>query len=635
MVSNSAYRKKIIGFDTETLNGIVYLISASDKKYLWIDNIEQINETDIKNILDFLLQYDKDKYIGYFYNLDYDIKAIIKSLLFILEKNKQMDNLKLFLKTNILLWEKYRIDYIPNKLFSLRFNGIEKERFYYENNKKITFMRTEYEKSFIACDIAQYFNMKLSEASKTYLNLNKLEIDIGNITIDNIHIMKNKIIEYCLRDSLLCSMLSKYWHNLLFSFTNMKIDKLISPAYISKRYLNRYLINTKTEKNYMVSDILRHEEPILKTYYGGRFETTKKGFNKKLYNYDINSAYPKIISEFKQLNGHSFTDNKIRFDRENCYDIILCSIKKFNEYLNPLAFNKYDSEKQRLIFYPSNEKSIDKWITQNDYNLLLLYGFEPKIKKVLHFQHNNKLLFPFITEWYDKRQQLKKEGNNIQSVIKIMLNSIYGITLENIKKTVEIDYKEWLKTPERERDIITDNEIAIFVREIKESRGLMYNPLFGTLITSGCRYNLLEPIIKNNMQNHIWLLATDGIFTDRTIPHLQISRILGEWDLNVLNNVIIYGNGLYKYDNGKEEKFKTRGFRNTKINDFNQMIKNRGYKKEGLIPLSHYRKYTFEQLHTFKEIRKSFSINDKKRIFPEIDINTLSYNYYDSNPFTI
>ena len=609
-------KRTFIGFDTETINnGQVVIIANSNKDYLLLPTI--------KEILEFLLKYESNRYIGYFYNLDYDLKSIIMT---IAEHNNKLNDIKTFLEFNHLIYENYTISYIAGKKLSI-FENLElklvkyKDKYgIWKNRDCVTYTRkSEY------YDIAQFYLndngkiMSLENASQKFLGYGKFEIDnIGEIDINRLKkdkFYQEKLISYCIRDCHLTKRLCYIFYNEIKEYINVR--KMLSPAFLSQKYIIKNLKDKGIKNEFSNEYILKYEKEILESYYGGRFETFKKGIipGGKGYLADINSAYPFIMSQFEGLTGKATVTKGDYLELDKCYPICLIELEPNNLYLNPLPFKT----KENLVYFPSNKKTIKKYVSQWSIKLLDLMNIDYNIIEIIKFWKTENKIFDFIHDLY----KLKKESEKYRKIAKIILNSMYGKTIERTDRIV-------LTNESKNNDYIRIGDYAYYFEKIKKQRGTLYNPLWGAMITDFCRYYVLEPIIKNKLQNNLYQIATDSILLDKK-PDLDYNKLIGGWDLDILDNPIIYGNGIMKHKNG----FKSRGFSCIDEKHFQTVINTKKYTKKQIVPLSHYKKHGFDKLHSFQLMEKKFSILDKKRLFPEVEPKDLLNITIDSEPLFI
>jgi len=126
----------------------------------------------------------------------------------------------------------------------------------------------------------------------------------------------------------------------------------------------------------------------------------------------------------------------------------------------------------------------------------------------------------FIQNLYQKRMGLKKENNPLQLPIKIILNSIYGKTGQNLNHKI----------------------------------GNMFNPVIFASITGICRAQLYDFVRKNDLEKDVVFFATDSICTRKKLDINSVK--LGDFSFdNKADDVFVLQNGFYRF-NGK---WKQRG----------------------------------------------------------------------------
>ena len=296
VLNNKRYIKKsyqiddIYGFDTETYKGKCKLICRSDgtsKQLLYPTFLECLN---------FLFYNAKNSHIWrFFYNIDFDYNAIIKTL--------NLDNA--FAKILIIMlnkgleikFNKYRITYIKNIMLKIK-----------KGHKTVVFT-----------DLFRVFRMSLNSASIEFLkNEIKENID-GNLLNTSIEYWNqnlNAIISYCIQDCILLKKLGLVFLEHLKE-ANITIPRyLCSPASLSKAHFR---------KKCHIPNLLNNPNEIIQIgydcYYGGRFELLKRGTFEKMYNYDVNSEYPEAISELPSLKyGLWIRHNELtELPKEKCF----------------------------------------------------------------------------------------------------------------------------------------------------------------------------------------------------------------------------------------------------------------------------------------------------------------------------
>lgn len=276
-------------------------------------------------------------------------------------------------------------------------------------------------------------------------------------------------------------------------------------------------------------------------YFGGRFEVSEIGYMGTLYGYDINSAYPAVTVTLPCLT-HG------RFERVTDYvpdrvGVYLAGSETTGTYA-PFPFRTDDTINvpgmvKDAIYYCHGGK---RWIWQDEI---------ATARK--HFGNDAIPIYdgwvwipdgcacePFasIPEMYKLRQQYVIDGNGIEKVIKLILNSLYGKTAQSIGWSIN-------KTGEKKPP-----PFQCFI--------------WAGLITSGCRAMILDSIMQPDAD--VVSIATDGILSRTLIPSVDApkEKILGKWEATVNTDGYLFQSGVYTYQtekNGKiKRKYATRGF---------------------------------------------------------------------------
>ena len=181
---------------------------------------------------------------------------------------------------------------------------------------------------------------------------------------------------------------------------------------------------------------------------------------------DANSLYPASMVEVP-LGAPRLIKN---FNINANFYIIRIRVKKLNvkrgfsllSILNEDGVRNFNNDLENEIIYIAKNALLDAIEFQGlEYEFIDGYewnnGFSYKIKEV-------------VSELYKKRSKFKKEGNPIQSVIKLLLNSIYGKTLLNDRPTKEkiVSNKKFIKSFD------TKEEVVYYLKEKVDNEKLEY-----------------------------------------------------------------------------------------------------------------------------------------------------------------
>jgi len=279
--------------------------------------------------------------------------------------------------------------------------------------------------------------------------------------------------------------------------------------------------------------------------YGGRIIHYRKRFTPEdglLISIDANSLYPSAmkkgmfpVGKHKVMNEDDIKDFN-KFIGNFLYIVEVEMDAKNTRY--PLM--PYKHEDGRLL-YPAQTfrgvyNSIDLEEALND-------GYEiKKIHKGVYWLRSENIFEDFISGLYNKRKQYKKEGNAMEYVIKIILNSSYGKMLEEIdsntifSKTVD-DKKLKVKTL-RESILLNNGQ---YQHKEKVERILYQKPIhIGSFILSYAR-KIMNNTIRAVKPESVYYSDTDSIYL--TKEAFEKSGLKEELDLGGFKND--YGEGTY------------------------------------------------------------------------------------------
>jgi len=294
--------KNFIGWDTETIDGYVYLIGYYDlnsKKYIyrWLDrNMPHEEKREI--ILKMLTTKKLAGSYNAWFNIQFDFESIMKTIF-------TEENLKEIAIFSYTKFDKKPIGVIKRKTFS-----IDKQKFY---------------------DLYQFYNTSLNNVCKQYGLGEKLEIenfDYGNWK----WIKENKelIIEYHKQDCILTAKLAELTAR-HFESIDMIFEKPISVASISAHTFKSSVeyygqpdffkhFRARKYRNFQYADFM------YKAFTGGLFDCWRSGKFNKVWSYDINSAYPRTIAELLSLKETRIYE----LDEENAdldHAVYLCNVE--------------------------------------------------------------------------------------------------------------------------------------------------------------------------------------------------------------------------------------------------------------------------------------------------------------------
>jgi hypothetical protein len=279
------------------------------------------------------------------------------------------------------------------------------------------------------------------------------------------------------------------------------------------------------------------KDALIATYYGGWFEITCHGIIGGItHEYDINSAYPAIASRMpcmcgKWTHSEDWPTGGLRHGwlyGDNPTSLRLCNvgIMGHDPYLGGLPYRS----RQGHVLHPRYTRG---WYWQHEIDAARKAGL---ISSVTYFdtwtyqpcKHRQPLRA--LAGLYEGRQRVGKDTPEGKAY-KLVYNSVYGKLAQSLG----------------------DPAYA--------------NPVYASLITSGCRTMILNAIASHpDKARAVAMIATDGVYFMSPHPGLDIGDGMGQWSHDEKHDLTLFKPGVY-WDNhsrelinaGKAPKFKARG----------------------------------------------------------------------------
>jgi len=523
------------GFDTEAYRGNCKLLACSNGAYIESDNTEKL--------LDFLWLNALPPKEGYnfFFNVDYDFEVIVKR--FITENYREVkEGYKKALEIKRVINEKLssgdEVSYSEWALLD-KFNHVEHLKvggyeIKYIKDKCFTLKKGRKRKFFF--DIANFLSVdgehiSLDKASELLLGEHKSDKELG---LDRKLIGEREgyyeehredIIKYCVND---CKLTAELGREVVKGFRDLGFEFPVKPyskATISKEWL-------RVQKGFIESQLyyedimkLPYASGIRKSFRGGIIRLFGLGHYNNVTEYDINSAYPYAISQLTSLEKAEVTMDRgsmgkcdYEFYLVEACDWSLLGLKaKSGVKVVPEEFN--DTMLNEIIYCKTN-RPVSRWITKWDKLILDLYGVKYKVLDYFGIKTRGVKLFPQILKLYEYKNEIKKKYGK-QSVqywgIKIVLNGIYGIFAQ--------------RRP----------HISKYT-----------NFIFASHVTGQCRYLIMSKVYEKQKQGATPIMInTDGVYFINDCKPDPSSNILGEFEVNQLKEVVVFGNGVYYKVNDK------------------------------------------------------------------------------------
>jgi hypothetical protein len=293
---------------------------------------------------------------------------------------------------------------------------------------------------------------------------------------------------------------------------------------------------------YPTDDFAYFREAAKDSYFGGWFEIFAHGIIPGTsYSYDINSAYPYVISRLPCLrHGRFYRGTGEPSHGGNTLRLVYASVftKQQGEEGEPhnLGYHAIGA----MLHRDKNGQIARPFATKGWY---WLHELDAAIaaKTVNHVQYHNWYAYdpcdcepPLATvaDLYLQRLTIDKKSP-LGKAIKLLINSIYGKFAQSVGNPT------------------------------------YGNPIYASLITAGCRTMILNAIATHpEGQRNVVMVATDGVYFLDRHPTLPLSSALGDWEESTHDNLCLFKPGMYWDDSdralieaGEAPQFKARGIR--------------------------------------------------------------------------
>jgi len=524
-IKRTLERNGYIGFDTETYMGKCRLICDSENRYVY--------QPSFKDCIKFIFYRANKSFYRSFWNMDFDISAILKLWNAPIGAVKDLTAGKEIVLNNDCSYKgtiEKKFD-VKEKIVVSNIDDLDVKN----DDYRIIYLRSggffKISKGKNSCyytDLFKIYQTSLNKASSIFLNDNKIDDIDGNALNTDLEYWKHNlrdIIEYCIKDCVLVKKLG----NLFLS--NLKKENLPIPNYlVSKASISKHYIR----KNCFLPNIDCIPIKILDIasycYYGGRFELLKKGYFEHIYSYDINSAYPDVMKNLPSLSRGIWEKTSTISDTEIIgYYKIVAEIPI--SYYSAIPYRPNRKSSSITIFPAGN---FGRWVTWYEADLI-----RPFIKKVVdgyEFHEGIREYRPFkemIDLIYGKKLSHKDINEILYMIDKIIMNAGYGTFWEKHKME------------------LSDGTTALF-------SGVLFNPVYASIITAKCRWELLRHI-KPKQWKHIIGFHTDSVASEIPLD-VPISNELGKWECEIADAYGVYlATGVYQYvDKKNPEKWKSR-----------------------------------------------------------------------------
>lgn len=246
-------------------------------------------------------------------------------------------------------------------------------------------------------------------------------------------------------------------------------------------------------------------------YFGGRVEAFSLKYFDEVRHYDVNSMYPYVMQRYEYPVGIAKRKNFNEVRKDGLLYLAHTRINIPYMFIPPLP-----TKMTKLYFCYG---VIDGWFYSPELNYCLdELGLDVQVDKFYCF-YGDHIFRDFITEHYKRRLELKKQGNALETIEKLIMNSGYG------KFGQKREYESHRITLEAAEgaEILYDGDNPIMCIPASEFNPTRFiNPVISGFITSYARLELLKWLHKAD---------TEAIYSDTdslvTTAHLPTSDELG------------------------------------------------------------------------------------------------------------
>lgn len=227
-----------------------------------------------------------------------------------------------------------------------------------------------------------------------------------------------ELLKYCCRDCEITLKAVKFFRDIIYDKFKTHIrytTAATSMAVFRANYLNETWYKMDGWKN----DFFREG------YYGGRVEVFKKGFiEKPIWHYDVNSLYPYAMKSDKFAHPNYLkyiSGENIDIEKYLQYEgVAQCTVKTPEIHIPILPYRR---ESKLLfptgIFNATWQLSELKYALENGYKIV-------STDRVLYSSKSFNPFRDFINKLYAMRQDFKTTNNPAESIIKLVMNALYG-----------------------------------------------------------------------------------------------------------------------------------------------------------------------------------------------------------------
>lgn len=507
--------KQFVAYDGES-----YTVE-SEHRYVMLCNSNKQSVVDptglsSKACFDFLLETHYADHVAVMFGMNYDVNMMLRDF--------GQSKLKQLWATGKCSWFNYRLEWIPSKWFV-----VKDER---------TGRRVK------VCEAFGFFQQKFTAALDAWKiapqDRDELETMKASRSVFD-PTMTNRMLEYCFSECMDLVRLMNALRDALDE-AGIKVQGWYGAGCVAAAVMRKQRVKAYHSAHTALDPNIQYA--MMCAYFGGRTELFKQGSFPRLYQYDINSAYPFAAMSLPSLQGGRWYHGPQYFNKDNQHGVVLVKWADNGSAVGPFPYRYKGSR----ICYPVNGMG---WYHAVEVELARAYGANVEVLDAFIYKPDSIVRpFAFVDDYYNWRAELKSQGNAAEKVIKLGLNSIYG------KLAQGVGYGD---KPPAFQSYFWAGEITA------RTRATMHK-------------------LAATMPTNVVMIATDGIFTDYPLDILPGSG-LGNLDAKQLDRAFTAQPGVYEAWHEGKRIARSRGF---EAKDIDFEVLREGYAEHGSNYIGHY-----------------------------------------------
>jgi len=389
-----------IAFDGEgyTENGVhnYFLLANSEGQYVSTSK----GSLGFFDCIDFMFETLKEGAVGISFYFSYDVTMMLKELPFMLQKELQKNgtvDITYHRRPGI----KYRIEYIPRKIFTVTEYRITKG----EPRKRL--------RKFTIYDVWGFFQGSFVKALRSFGfkdEADRIEVMKDERSVFTLDRAK-EILDYCVSEcQLLVSLFNLMYHAI--SSAGFNISSYHGPGAVANVVFKEHKSHVILNREYDAHGTYVHQ-----AYFGGRIQAILLGKHEKAYSYDIVSAYPDALRTLPELGSNPESVNK--------YVPGVPGLYKVRWHSWDFGHLPVRLENGGIV-YPLCGVGV-YWHYEIEHLLDRL-----EIVHGMIYPEATGLPFAFVEELFLRRKALKDMKDPAQIGVKLALNSLYGKTAQQV-----------------------------------------------------------------------------------------------------------------------------------------------------------------------------------------------------------